>query len=1021
MFKRPFFVASGAVVLTLALAASASAQYFGQNKVQSRKFQYQILKTDHFDIYFYPQEREGAEIAARMAERWFARLEAIFDHTLSGRQPLVLYASHPDFEQTNVIQGQLGEGTGGVTEPVRRRIVLPFGGPLGDTDHVIGHELVHAFQFDITTRRGAPPGENGAERLPLWFIEGMAEYLSLGSVDPNTAMWVRDALVHEKLPTIDKLDDPDYFPYRWGQAFWAYVAGTYGDQVVGRLLNYGAASGGDLDVAFKNVLGVTTKELSAAWQQAITDTYGPMLASTSRETGRLVVGKRGEGLQGELNVGPSISPDGRWIAFLSERNLISIDLYVADASTGKVIHKLTSTASDPHYSSIQFIYSAGGWDRTSTKLAIAVVTGGKPALAIFNAVEGRKEREIPIADIDEIFNPAWAPDGQAICFTGMSGGLLDLYVYDLNASSIRRLTKDAYAELQPAWSPDGRRIAFATDRFSSDLQVLRPGPYRLAVIDVRNDEISQIRTFDEGRSINPQWSPDGNALYFLSDRSGISNLYRVSMANGAVTQLTEVVTGISGITNTSPALSVGAESGTAAFSIYEAGQHHVYTLSAEDLDSRARPPSRATRAAALPPVDRSRSEVEAVLANASNGLPEPRSYEPEAYKAKLSLEAVGQPMIAVGASQFGTTVGGGIAFLFSDMLNQHSLTTAIQLNSGFSNSFTIKDVGAQVAYLNQAHRWNWGVIGGQMPYLTGGFASGLAFVGNEPAQVEQTVIVRQTERTASGVTAYPFSRAQRLEFQGGLSQISFDQTVETTAFSLITGQVIADSKETTAIADTLTLGTASAALVYDTSVFGATSPVQGQRYRLQVSPTAGSIGFTSVLADYRRYFMPLPFYTIAARVMHYGRYGAGGEDARLFPLYIGYPDLVRGYDVTNFDASDCGPSVANDCPLADRLQGSRLLVGNIELRFPLLRPAGASRRMYGPLPMEVALFADVGAAWNRDVRPSILGGSRGGVSSAGAALRINLLGFAVGEFDVVRPFQRPGQGWMFQFNLAPGF
>jgi hypothetical protein len=100
----------------------------------------------------------------------------------------VLYASHPDFEQTNVIQGELGEGTGGVTEPLKRRIVLPLAGPLADTDHVIGHELVHAFQFDITSRAGSSAGQNGAQRLPLWFIEGMAEYLSLGPTDPNTAM-----------------------------------------------------------------------------------------------------------------------------------------------------------------------------------------------------------------------------------------------------------------------------------------------------------------------------------------------------------------------------------------------------------------------------------------------------------------------------------------------------------------------------------------------------------------------------------------------------------------------------------------------------------------------------------------------------------------------------------------------------------------------------------------------------------------------------------------------------------------
>ena len=51
----------------------------------------------------------------------------------------------------------------------------------------------------------------------------MAEYLSLGPVDAQTAMWMRDAALREKLPHIKDLDDPKYFPYRWGHAFWAYI------------------------------------------------------------------------------------------------------------------------------------------------------------------------------------------------------------------------------------------------------------------------------------------------------------------------------------------------------------------------------------------------------------------------------------------------------------------------------------------------------------------------------------------------------------------------------------------------------------------------------------------------------------------------------------------------------------------------------------------------------------------------------------------------------------------------------
>jgi hypothetical protein len=346
----------------------------------------------------------------------------------------------------------------------------------------------------------------------------------------------------------------------------------------------------------------------------------------------------------------------------------------------------------------------------------------------------------------------------------------------------------------------------------------------------------------------------------------------------------------------------------------------------------------------------------------------------------------------------------------------------VQLNSGWDGSFSVKDLAAQVAYLNQTHRWNWGAIVGQIPYLNGVFQTDFGTTpAGEPVEIDQTIINRQTERSASAIVAYPFDRTRRIEFQAGATQISFDQTVQTTITSLSTAQILSDNTVSNSLGRALTLGTTSAAFVGDTANFGATSPVQGQRYRLEVTPTFGSIRYTNLLADYRRYFMPVPFYTLAVRALHYGRYGTGGEDPRLLPLYIGHTDLIRGYDVNTFDAADCIPTTASDCPAFDRLSGSRALVGNVELRFPLLRPFGVSRRMYGPLPAEAALFVDSGVAWNRGESPALFGGMRKGVSSAGVALRINLAGFAVGEFDCSRPFQRPGKGWVFQFNLSPGF
>ena len=98
-----------------------------------------------------------------------------------------------------------------------------------------------------------------------------------------------------------------------------------------------------------------------------------------------------------------------------------------------------------------------------------------------------------------------------------------------------------------------------------------------------------------------------------------------------------------------------------------------------------------------------------------------------------------------------------------------------------------------------------------------------------------------------------------------------------------------------------------------------------------------------------------------------------------------------------------------------------MLVANVEFRFPLLRPFGASQGMYGPVPVEVALFADGGVAYCSGNNALFCNGDNRAVSSAGFALRVNLLGYAIGELDVVKPFQRPDKGWYLQFSLTPGF
>jgi Tol biopolymer transport system component len=1020
IFRRIPLACVSVFLLFLSTASPAHAQYFGRNKVQYKEFKFEVLKTDHFDVYFYEEERANAARVGRMAERWYARLSSVFEHEMRTRQPLVLYASHPDFEQTNVVGGMIGEGTGGVTEGLKRRVVLPLAGTLAETDHVLGHELVHAFQYDISSTRTQGGGAGGGiEALPLWFVEGLAEYLSLGPVDAHTAMWLRDATRKEELPQIKDLDSGEFFPYRWGQAVWAYVGGKYGDDHIGRIFR-SAVRSGDPITALEQTALIDDKELSTNWHADIRAQYAPVMGATARAHtfGRSLTAT--DKTRMATNVSPSISPDGRHIVFFSSRDLFSIDLYLAETATGRIVRKLVDTALSSHFTSLQFIGSAGSWSPNSRQFVVGGVHAGKAVLAILDIADGDVTREIEVPQVGEILNPTWSPDGKSIAFSATVGGDSDLFIYDLAAGSVKRITSDLFADLQPAWSPDGDSIAFVTDRFTTNEALLNAGDYRLAVLDVASGRISPISTFAQGKNINPQWHPDSRSLFFVSDQNGISNVYRVELQTGRMAQVTNIDSGISGITALSPSISSAIDSRTLAVSAYEDGSQHIYVIdSAEQLAGK---PIAATverlQAASLPPVQRE-SMIARILADPSTGLASATG-EVEPYKSGLSLDAVSQPYISAGIDRFGGMVGGGIAFSFSDMLGNHNLYTQVSADTYGGAGDIVKNTGAVVAYTNMSKRWNWGFAVEQSPYIAGGYALDQGIVSGEAALLDRTIIQRQINRGISGMVAYPFSPTARVEFGTGFTRTSFEQQIRTTAISQRSGRVLDDSTVTTPLADSLNMSSVSTAVILDSSLFGATSPVAGRRSRFEVAPTFGDLQMTTALADYRHYFMPARFYTIAVRGLHYGRYGAGGGDDRLVPLFIGYPEFVRGYGVDSFSSGECATS--SSCPTFDRLVGSRMLVGNIEFRFPLLRPFGVSQNMYGPLPVEVAFFLDGGVTWNKGQKPSFFnGGTREPVTSGGISLRTNLLGFATAQIDYARPFDRPGRGWIWGFSLTPGF
>ena len=252
--------------------------------------------------------------------------------------------------------------------------------------------------------------------------------------------------------------------------------------------------------------------------------------------------------------------------------------------------------------------------------------------------------------------------------------------------------------------------------------------------------------------------------------------------------------------------------------------------------------------------------------------------------------------------------------------------------------------------------------------------------------------------------------------------MSFSRETRTAVYEGSGGRNLIDqTRETVPLGPTYYLGYGSAALVRDTSLSGATHPIVGERARLEVGRTSGSLEYTNVLADWRRYIMPVRPWTVAIRGLHYGRYGRDGNSDQLIDLYSGYPEFVHGYGVGSFSAVECLEGTPGaECDVFRSLLGSRMLVANIEVRAPI--PGLFSGELaYGRLPVDIAFFADAGVAWTADDLPTFAGGTRRLVRSVGGAVRINVFGLVPVEVAVSRPLDRVDRKLQWQIGVRQGF
>lgn len=1005
---------------SLLFSLPLQAQYFGKNKPRYNQQPFKVTETEHFTIYDYLNNPQRLQEIANAAEQWYKQHSSVLGDTFDVKNPLIIYNDHAGFQQTNAIQGDISVGTGGVTEALRNRVVFPVAPTNQQTNHVLGHEMVHAFQYHMILNGDSTSMRNLAN-LPLWMVEGLAEYMSIGRIDPLTSLWMRDAVLNDQVPRIRDLDSGKFFPYRWGEAFWAYVTGTYGDEAIRPLFMNTAKYG--LKAAVPMTLGIKVDSLSENWRSSLKNHYGRWAIKGNKEDlpGKTLLNDENAG---EMNIGPVLSPNGKYVIFLSEKNLFTVDLFLADAKTGKLTRKIASTSSDSHVDQFNFLESSGTWSPDSKRFAFDVYEKGRSMLVIKGIFKGGQSKKITIPGVPAFSNPAWSPDGKSIVVSGLVNGQTDLYEYNLKTRKVKRLTHDRYAEILPTWSADGKTLAFSTDQMSIE-RGRSNGAWKmnLATMDLTTGNVEQLDIFPGADNLNPQIDKNGN-LFFLSDRDGMRNLYRYDVATKKVYQLTDLMTGISGITPYSPAITVAEDRDRILYTYYNKGHYTIYGAKNEDFKPKEVFPTAVDQIpASMPPFSPKQKDQINTGLRLADLKRDSVELKYKKFRPKFQLDYLGGSTgvgVNTGNSSFGTQTGlaGGVDMLFSDILGNNQLYAGAVLNGD------IQDAGGQISYINQKRRIGWGFNASHFSYQTGGYSYyDYRPVETSPGRVDTLLasvfgLNRVFQQRLGGVAFYPFSVTKRVEIGASAEFYSSRTTEYTDYYDPNFGYYYGSDRKKLPKGASLNLNSISAAFVGDNSYFGLTAPLQGWRYRFGVEQYMGRYNFTTLLADARKYFYVKPF-TLALRGMGYLRSekyvdGAFSVD---YPLFAGSSYFVRGYDRAVF-------STEEEPYFLEQTIGSKLLVGNFEVRLPFTGPRKLSLIKSGFLLTDLNLFFDAGLAFYEfSELKSTADNYHKPIFSTGASIRVNLFGYLVLEPYFALPLSAPvsERKWRFGINFIPGW
>ncbi len=817
---------------------SAQFYFFGRNKVQYEEFEWKVIKTEHFNIYYYGEFRELAEIGANYAEEAFDELKVKFNHIITSRIPLIFYNTHIHFQQTNTLPGFIPEGVGGFFEFLKGRVVIPYLGALDQFEHVIRHELVHVFMTSKVFNNLKDHRTIGDRYPPLWFVEGLAEYWSYYS-DTQAEMVMRDAVLNNIFVPLSNINliYGSFLMYKEGQSFLEFVASEYGeDKILLLLENFWRFTSFTEVIEF--TLNESIEDIDKKWHYTLKQKYFPLFADKFP----FHIGSKKL-----TNAGFNFSPN------YLDRDSTEYIYFIGNHSGYSSVFRLPYQPESKEYiepevlieGENEAVFESFHLLQTSITvsnnglLAFVAKSRESDVLHLYSIDSEEVIKSFKFKELLTIQSPKFSADEKFIVFSATDRkGFKDIFILSLESGEITRLTNDYYSDKDPVFGKNDSLVIFSSDRTEGKYK----SAYNLFSYNLETYDVNYLTYVDANLS-TPHFTPDFSELYFNADYDGTNNIWKLEVDEWGnsygMTQYTQFVTSVFDFTfvNNHEIVTSGFES--FSFQFYAMDLNNVPDSLKNFVEFEFEVPRERwfAKKIDLPP-----------------------SQEEIIYRKEYTLDYAVSQVIADPV--YGTR--GGAIMTLSDLMGDDRYFFLIY-NTAEVQSEILRNFNVSISRINSFQRANFGY--------------GIFHFSGRRYDIRESDDYFY-ERTFGGFLSliYPLSSFQRIEASVSLAKSNKED------FAFL------PSRKALLLANYISF-------VHDNSLWGPTGPLDGSRFRLMFGYTSdikySNVNYLTAIFDYRKYFRVGLRSSLAFRgsfFINHGkearRYIAGGSwDLRGYPRW----------------------------------------------------------------------------------------------------------------------------------------